>query len=189
MSRPDWDHYFMEMATVAASRGTCDRKLVGALIVKEKQVLATGYNGAIAGMGNCSSGPCEERGYVDDCCNSRDCFCNIFCKWCSKSVSSAADSPPDCKKNPGLGHDMSEGHCVRTVHAEMNAVAQAAKYGVGIDNSTVYTTAAPCWDCFRVSVNAGIVRFVYKEAYRLDDNKDRIETVVKQLAISVEQLK
>lgn len=157
--RPTWDRYFISMADVAATRGTCNRKQVGAVIVKDRQVLATGYNGAIAGMSNCTS-----YDWLD-----------------TSSESNIVDW--------GVGHDMQDGHCVRTVHAIMNALAQAAKHGVGIDKSTVYTTAAPCWDCFRVCVNAGVVRFVFKEAYRLDYNKDRIEAVVKQLSISVEQLK
>lgn len=113
----------MGFAKAAAVRGTCDRKQVGAVVVSDQRVVATGYNGSIV-----HSPHCDEA-----------------------------------------GHDMANGRCVRTVHAEMNAIAQAAKFGVPVDGSTIYTTAGPCWDCFRVSVNAGIVRFVFAEEFGTSD--------------------
>lgn len=121
-NRPTWDEYFIGLATVAATRATCDRKHVGCVIVRDRNVLATGYNGSIAGL--------------DDC---------------------------DVK-----GHLIENNHCVRTVHAEMNAVAQAAKNGQRIDGSTAYVTAFPCWNCCKVLLNAGIIRIVFDEAYRPD---------------------
>lgn len=120
--RPDWDSYFMSIATATATRATCDRKHVGCLIVRDKQILSTGYNGSVRGLPHC-----------DD-----------------------------------IGHLMEEGHCVRTVHAEANAIAQAARSGAGVDGATAYVTAAPCWNCFRLLINAGIKRIVFGEAYRLD---------------------
>lgn len=143
MSRPNWDEYFMGFALTASRRGTCDRKRVGAVIVIDRQVVATGYNGSIAGMPHC-----------DD-----------------------------------VGHDMVGGHCVRTIHAEMNALAQAAKHGVAVDGGRIYTTASPCWDCFRVLVNAGILRFVYLEDYRSEESRDRIQTVCEELGLTLGQLK
>lgn len=139
MSRPGWDKYFMGFALAASVRATCDRKHVGAVIVVSKQVVATGYNGSIAGMPHC-----------DD-----------------------------------VGHDMVEGHCVRTVHAEANALAQAARHGVAIEGATVYTTASPCWDCFRVLVNAGIKRMVYAEPYRAEEHQARIDAVAGELGLEV----
>lgn len=109
----------MEIAKVAATRATCDRKHVGAVIVRDKAILSTGYNGAPRGMEHCDE----------------------------------------------VGHEIVDGHCVRTVHGEANAIAQAARNGVSVSGATIYTTASPCYDCFKLIVNAGIVRVVYGEFY------------------------
>jgi dCMP deaminase len=119
-NRKDWDSYFMDIAVQVATRATCDRKKVGAVIVKNKTILSTGYNGSIRGLAHC-----------DD-----------------------------------VGHLMESTHCIRTVHAEANAVAQAAKNGVAIGGSVLYVTASPCWNCFKLVANAGVIRIVYKEFYR-----------------------
>ena len=110
----------MRIATEVASRATCDRKHVGAVIVRDKCILATGYNGSIRGLGHCN----EE------------------------------------------GHLMEDGHCVRTIHAETNAVIQAARNGVRIDGASIYVTASPCFGCFKVIANAGIKRICFGEFYR-----------------------
>ena len=120
MGRVGWDAYFMNIARQAATRSTCERKHVGAVIVRAKTILSTGYNGSIRGMPHC-----------DD-----------------------------------VGHQMESGHCVATVHAEANAIIQAAKNGVRIDGAEIYTTASPCWDCFKLIANAGIRRVHYGEFYR-----------------------
>jgi len=120
MPRASWDEYFMNIARVVASRATCNRKQVGAVIVRDKTILSTGYNGSIRGMPHCSE----------------------------------------------VGCMMEDGHCVATIHAEANAVLQAAKNGVAIDASTVYVTASPCWSCFKTITNAGTRRIVYGEFYR-----------------------
>ena len=120
MTRVDWHTYFMNIARQAATRSTCDRKHVGAVIVRDKTILSTGYNGSIRGMPHC-----------DD-----------------------------------VGHTIESGHCVATVHAEANAIIQAAKNGVRIDGGEIYTTASPCWNCFKLIANAGIVRIYYGEFYR-----------------------
>ena len=118
--RASWDEYFMQIARDVATRATCDRKHVGAVIVREKSILATGYNGSIRGLPHCD----EE------------------------------------------GHLIEDGHCVRTIHAEANAIIQAARNGVRIDGATVYVTASPCWGCFKMIANAGISRVVFGEFYR-----------------------
>jgi dCMP deaminase len=118
--RSDWDSYFMEIARVVSSRATCDRKHVGAVIVRDRIILSTGYNGSIRGMPHCDE----------------------------------------------IGHMMEEGHCVATIHAEANAIIQAARTGATIDGSTIYTTASPCWPCFKLIANAGIKRIVFGEFYR-----------------------
>ena len=138
MARVSWDQYFMNIAAVVASRSTCPRKFVGAVIVRDRTILSTGYNGSIRGMPHCS----EE------------------------------------------GHMMEDGHCVRTVHAEANAIIQAAKNGVGIDGATIYTTASPCWPCFKVIANSGCTRIVFGEFYR--DN--RIFEYAQQIGIELVSL-
>lgn len=110
----------MNIAREVATRSTCDRKHVGAVIVRDKSILATGYNGSIRGLGHC-----------DD-----------------------------------EGHLMEEGHCVRTVHAEANAIVQAARNGNRIDAGSIYVTASPCWGCFRLIANAGLTKVVFGEFYR-----------------------
>ena len=119
-TRVSWDDYFMNIARTVATRATCDRKFVGAVVVRDRIILATGYNGSIRGLPHCD----EE------------------------------------------GHLMEDGHCVRTVHAEANAIVQAARSGVRIDGADVYVTASPCWGCFRLIANAGIRRIVFGEFYR-----------------------
>lgn len=119
-ARASWDEYFMNIAKEVATRSTCDRKHVGAVIVRDKSILATGYNGSVRGLAHCD----------DD------------------------------------GHLMEDGHCVRTVHAEANAIVQAARNGMRIDGASITVTASPCWGCFRLIANAGIVRIVFGEFYR-----------------------
>jgi dCMP deaminase len=118
--RVGWDVYFMRIAAQAATRSTCDRKHVGAVVVRDRTILSTGYNGSIRGMPHC-----------DD-----------------------------------VGHMMENGHCIATVHAEANAIIQAAKNGVRIDGAELYTTASPCWNCFKLIANAGIRTVYYGEFYR-----------------------
>lgn len=118
--RIGWHEYFMEVARVVATRSTCDRKKVGAVIVRDRTILSTGYNGSIRGMAHCDE----------------------------------------------AGHMMENGHCVATIHAETNAVLQAAKHGVRIEGSEIYTTASPCWNCFKMIANSGIRTIYFGEFYR-----------------------
>jgi dCMP deaminase len=133
--RASWDEYFMSIAQVVATRSTCPRKYVGSVIVRNKTILSTGYNGSIRGMPHCSD----------------------------------------------VGHMMQDGHCVATIHAEANAIIQAARNGVMIDGATLYVTASPCWNCFKQSANAGVVRICYGEFYR----DDRIFEVARQIGIEL----
>ena len=118
--RVSWKDYFMNIAREVATRSTCDRKHVGAVIVREKTILSTGYNGSIKGLPHCDEVGCE----------------------------------------------MVDGHCVRTTHAEANAIVQAAKNGIQINQSEIYVTASPCYDCFKLIANAGINVIYYDEFYR-----------------------
>lgn len=135
MTRISWENYFMNIAKEAAARSTCDRKHVGAVIVRDKTILSTGYNGSIRGMPHCDE----------------------------------------------AGHLMEAGHCVATIHAETNAILQAAKNGVMIDGAEIYITASPCWSCFKMLANAGIKKICYGEFYR----DDRIFDVAKKLGIEL----
>lgn len=117
--RPSWDDYFMDITFQVAQRGTCDRARVGAIIVKERRILTTGYNGAPAGLPHCDE----------------------------------------------VGHLMIAGHCVRTLHAEQNAIIQAALHGVSVAGSAIYVTHQPCLTCAKMIINAGIKRVVYAGQY------------------------
>ena len=133
--RVGWHTYFMNIARQAATRSTCDRKHVGAVIVRDKTILSTGYNGSIRGLPHC-----------DD-----------------------------------VGHIMDGGHCVATVHAEANAIIQAAKNGVRIEGAELYTTASPCWSCFKLIANSGCLKIVFGEFYR----DQRIFEYAKKLGIEL----
>jgi dCMP deaminase len=136
--RLSWDAYFMSIAQVVASRSTCPRKFVGAVVVRDKTILSTGYNGSIRSMPHCTE----------------------------------------------VGHMMENDHCVATIHAEANAIIQAAKNGVMIDGATIYVTASPCWSCFKTIANAGIRRIVYGEFYR----DQRIFDVAGRLGLELHHL-
>lgn len=127
----------MNIAKVVASRSTCDRKFVGAVIVRDKTILSTGYNGSIRNLRHCDE----------------------------------------------VGHIMENGHCVATIHAEANAILQAAKNGVRIEGAAIYTSASPCWPCFKMIANAGIVRICYGEFYR----DHRIFEVAKKLKMKLDK--
>jgi len=137
MERPDNDTYFMHMAELVASRSTCLRRKVGAVVVKEKRVLTTGYNGAPKGLEHCSVAGCVRM---------------------NNHIES------------GTRHELCRG-----VHAEQNAVIQAAYFGVSIKNSTIYTTNFPCVMCAKILVNAGIREIVYKDDYIDELSKELLE--------------
>ncbi|MGI6130049.1 MAG: deoxycytidylate deaminase [bacterium] len=125
--RPDWDTYFMEIATVVARRSTCLRRQVGAIVVKERRVLTTGYNGAPAGLVHCAQVGCVRQ---------------------RRQIPS------------GERHELCRG-----LHAEQNAIIQAAVHGVSIRGGTLYSTAYPCSLCAKMLINAGIRRVVYQGNY------------------------
>lgn len=128
----------MAIAQQVATRSTCDRKHVGAVIVRDRMILTTGYNGSIRGLPHCDE----------------------------------------------AGHMMEGGHCVRTVHAEANAIVQAARNGVRLEAAAIYVTASPCWSCFKLIANAGLSRIVFAEFYR----DERIFAFSKDLGIELVHL-
>ncbi len=119
IARPDWDEYFLDMARLAATRSTCCRRRVGAVLSRDQRVVATGYNGSLRGQPHCTD----------------------------------------------VGCLMVDGHCKRTVHAELNALLQCAFHGASSQGTVLYTTSFPCLDCAKALIQAGVVRVVYRDAY------------------------
>lgn len=120
--RPKWDDYFMAIAKIVATRSTCDRLRAGAVLVKNRRIISTGYNGAPPGLPHC-------------------------------------DGP--------AGHLMEEGHCIRTVHGEENAILQVAAIGgISTEGATLYTTHVPCYHCAKKIIVVGIKRVVAGAPYR-----------------------
>jgi len=134
MNRPSWDEYFMTIAADVSRRSTCLRRHVGAILVVDRRLLATGYNGAPTGVPHCSESGCLRQ---------------------QMAVPS------------GERHELCRG-----LHAEQNAIIQAAKHGVRIDGAALYTTHHPCSMCAKMAINAGIKRIVCREDYPDDLGKD-----------------
>ncbi len=127
MPRPSWDEYFMSITEQVGQRSTCTRRHIGAVIVKDKRILATGYNGVPSGLAHCEDVGClrEQLGIPS-----------------------------------GTQHELCRG-----IHAEQNAVIQAARHGIAIDGATVYCTHQPCVLCAKILINAGITEIIYQNAY------------------------
>ncbi|MHB8780771.1 MAG: deoxycytidylate deaminase [Candidatus Geothermincolia bacterium] len=125
--RPSWDVYFMSIARQVATRSTCLRRSVGCVVVGEKRILATGYNGAPAGLKHCEEVGClrEQRGATS-----------------------------------GTMHELCRG-----LHAEQNAIIQAALHGIALRGASLYCTHQPCVLCSKMLINAGIERIVFAEGY------------------------
>jgi dCMP deaminase len=119
VERPSWDEYFVQIAHMVATRATCPRRSVGAVIVLDKRILATGYNGAPIGLAHCTE----------------------------------------------VGCHLVAGHCIRALHAEQNAILQAALNGVSTRGATIYVTCQPCNHCAKMIINAGIQRVVFEGDY------------------------
>ena len=117
--RPSWDEYFFKIAEDVATRGTCNRLAVGAVLVRDNRILTTGYNGSPSGTLHCLE----------------------------------------------VGCLMVNNHCVRSTHAEANAIAQAARHGVSLENSRCYVTHAPCVNCTKLLISAGVKCINYDKFY------------------------
>lgn len=135
--RPSWDEYFMELANTASKRATCDRGRSGCVIVKDKQLLVTGYVGSPAGLPHC-----DEVGHL---------------------FRQSIDAD---------GHVSN--HCVRTVHAEQNAICQAARRGIALDGATLYCRMTPCRTCAMMIINCGIRRVVCERKYHSGDESEEL---------------
>ena len=119
-NRLSWQDYFMANAELISKRSTCDRAFVGAVLVKDNRIIATGYNGGVSETDNCNE----------------------------------------------VGHYMEDGHCIRTVHAEMNALIQCAKEGISTKNTEIYVTHFPCINCTKALLQAIVVKITYQANYR-----------------------
>ncbi len=136
-TRPTWNEYFMAIADIVGSRGTCDRGRSGCIIVRDKRILVTGYVGSPAGLPHCDEVGHEMHKVVHD-----------------------------------DGHESM--HCIRTIHAEQNAIAQAAKLGVSLDGGTVYCRMTPCYVCAKMLMNSGIKEVVASKDYHASGQSKRI---------------
>lgn len=150
--RPSWDEYFMEMAELTAQRSTCLRRHVGAVIVKDKHIVATGYNGAPRGLAHC-----DELG--------------------------------GCLREK-LGVPSGERHeLCRALHAEQNAIIQAATLGQSIEGASIYITHQPCVICAKMIINAGIDKIVVKEGYPDELSMELLEEAGKRVIMAKDQEK
>lgn len=138
MHRPSWHDYFTEITSLVATRSTCMRRKVGAILVKNKRILATGYNGAPSGIPHCLDVGClrEELGVPS-----------------------------------GERHELCRG-----LHAEQNAILQAAHYGIPVEGTDLYCTNLPCSICTKMIINAGIRRVYYMEGYADSLSRDMLRS-------------
>jgi dCMP deaminase len=127
MERPTWDEYFMDITRLVARRSTCMRRQVGAVMVKDKNILATGYNGSPSGITHCDVTGCLRE---------------------------------QLQVPSGERHELCRG-----LHAEQNAIIQAARHGVNIERSVLYCTDSPCIICTKMLINAGIDKVIYLTGY------------------------
>ena len=151
--RPSWDEYFMRMAYLASTRSTCTRRKVGAVIVKDKRILATGYNGPPKGLAHCDVTGCIRE---------------------------------ELNVPSGERHELCRG-----LHAEQNAIIQAAVHGVSIKDATIYVTNHPCVVCAKMLINAEIKEIVYAEGYPDDLAKLMLlesDIKVRQFSLSKEEI-
>lgn len=137
--RMGWDEYFIKISEMISDRSTCSRAKIGAVIVRDRSILATGYNGSPAGQPHCT-----------------DVGCLVY-----------KSSDPDGNI---------EENCFRTIHAEINAITQAAKNGTMINGADIYITASPCYHCLKTLINTGIKRIFYLKPYKIEKIKSLLET-------------
>ena len=135
--RPSWDAYFMDITFLVAKRSTCLRRAVGALVIKDKRILSTGYNGAPTGIKHCNEAGCLRA---------------------------------ELKVASGEKHELCRG-----IHAEQNAIIQAAFHGVGIKGATLFCTNLPCSICAKMIINAGIKKICYHSGYADAISKEMLD--------------
>lgn len=144
--RPTWDEYFMQVADAIAKRATCDRGRSGCVIVKDKQILASGYVGSPPGLAHC-----DEEGHLFNTVIHTD--------------------------------GLEKQHCVRTIHAEQNAICQAAKHGIPLNGASLYCRMTPCRTCAMLIVSCGIKRIICQRKYHAGAES---EELFRQAGLSIE---
>lgn len=137
--RMPWDQYFMAQAVLSSLRSTCPRATVGAAIVRDRRVIASGYNGSVSGDGHC----------ID------------------------------------VGCYLVDGHCLRTIHAEMNAILQCAKFGAATEGAAIYVTHFPCLQCTKMLIQAGIKTINYLKDYHDDEYA---QNLIKKSGVALNQI-
>jgi dCMP deaminase len=145
--RLSWDQYFLMITRQVAERSTCNRAKVGAVIVRDKSIVATGYNGAPSGLPHCTEAGCL--------------------------VYESKTPTGEIEEN-----------CFRCIHAEINAIAQAARNGASIRDADIYITHTPCIHCFKVLINTGIKRICYEKPYKLHT----LEELRRYAKVGIEQV-
>ena len=136
--RPEWDEYFMVIAKIVSTRSTCNSRPTGAVVVRDKHILTTGYNGSMPGAPHCSDEP-------------------------------PVDGRPFCyRRHMKIGEYDKYNFC-RSSHAEANAIAQAARFGISLEGATLYSTLAPCYVCLKLIASARIRAVFYEYAYESSD--------------------
>ena len=155
-SKPSWDEYFLNMLNVVSTRATCDRGKSSAILVRNNRIISTGYVGAPIGLPSC-----DEVGHQ-------------LVKITATEILS----------DTVLGESSQSIHCIRTLHAEHNAILNCAKEGVSTIGSTVYCTMVPCRNCAMAIIQAGIIRVVAKHPYHKgDESIAMFETVGIELEV------
>ncbi len=152
LKRPSWDEYFIGLVDEIAKRATCDRGMSGAIVVKDKRILCTGYVGSPPGLPHC-----DEVGHL---------------------LKKVIDEDGTTRQ-----------HCVRTIHAEQNAISQAAKYGIPLDGTTLYCTMEPCRVCAMLIMSVGIKKVISKRRYHAgQDTRDLFEQAGIELVVMEERV-
>ncbi|MDD5569960.1 MAG: cytidine/deoxycytidylate deaminase family protein [Bacteroidales bacterium] len=136
-TRPSWDAYFMEIANTVSKRATCDRGRSGCVIVRDKQILVTGYVGSPVGLPHCDEAGHQMKKVIHE-------------------------------------DDKMTTHCVRTVHAEQNAICQAAKLGIALQGATLYCRMTPCRTCAMMIINCGVKRVVCEKKYHAGSESEQM---------------
>ena len=151
--RPSWDEYFMLIAKLVSTRSTCNSRPTGAVLVKDRQILATGYNGSMPGAPHCSD-------------------------------EVMADGSPYCHRRALKIPDRDKYNFCRASHAEANAIAQAARYGVAVKGATLYVTLEPCYVCLKLLAASEIVKIFFELPYGSGPQKRSRDTFWKRAAIN-----
>lgn len=141
--RATWDQYFMDLAYSVAKRSTCPRLSVGAVIVKDRHILSTGYNGAVSGATHCTDAGCYMVG----------------------------------------------GSCVRSVHAEQNAILMASKHGISLKGADIYVTHEPCYNCTKYIIQSGIKRVFYQNPYVNKETQPLKDSILSDVKLEMIEVK